>query len=76
MSSGLWKKAGWEKKWAEDHFTHFAPMFEIGNEIDFVLSEAKRLRLRYPGIQVAPMLYRVEDNLLYIIGENDLEKVD
>ena len=44
-------------------------MFEIGNEIDFVLSEVKRLRSDYPGVQVAPMLYRVEDNLLYLIRE-------
>ncbi len=50
---------------------HNAPMFEIGNEIDFVLSEAKRLRLRYPGIKVVPMLYRVEASLLSFIGEND-----
>ena len=48
---------------------HFAPIFEIGNEIDFVLSEAKRLRLRYPKIQVVPLFYRVEDNLLYLINE-------
>ncbi len=48
---------------------HFAPMFEIGNEIDFVLSEAKRLRLRYPKVRVAPLLYRVEDNLLYQLKE-------
>jgi carbonic anhydrase len=39
---------------------HFAPMFEIGTEVDFVLSEAKRLR--YPRIQVAPLLNRIEDN--------------
>ena len=45
-------------------------MFEIGNEIDFILSEVKRLRLRYPGIPVAPMLYRVEDNRLYLIEES------
>ena len=68
---GLVENAGWEKEWAEEHFMHFAPMFEIGNEIDFLLSEAKRLRLRYPGIQVAPLLYRVEDNLLYLVKENE-----
>lgn len=44
-------------------------MFEIGNEVDFVLSEAKRLRLRYPKIIVAPLLYKVEDNRLYLIRE-------
>lgn len=67
---GLVENAGWEKKLAEEHFTRFAPMFEIVNEIDFVLSEAKRLRLSYPKVQVAPLLYRVEDNLLYLIKDD------
>lgn len=66
---GLVENAGWDPEWAEQHFTHFAPMFEIGNEVDFVLSEAKRLRLRYPKIQVAPLMYKVEDNLLYQVKE-------
>jgi carbonic anhydrase len=66
---GLVDKAGWEREWATEHFIHFAPMFEIGNEINFVLSEAKRLRLRYPKIQVAPLFYRVEDNRLYLVKE-------
>lgn len=67
--NGLVENAGWDPEWAEQHFTHFAPMFEVGNEIDFVLSESKRLRLRYPKIQVVPLLYKVEDNLLYQIRE-------
>jgi carbonic anhydrase len=67
---GLVDNAGWSRESAEEHFMHFAPMFEIGNEIDFVLSESKRLRLRYPKIQVAPLLYQVEDNLLYLLNEN------
>src|SRR5512143_811754 len=67
---GLIENAGWEPELAEQHFMNFAPMFEIGNEVDFVLSEAKRLRLRYPKIQVVPLLYKVEDNLLYQIRES------
>ena len=66
---GLVEGAGWERERAEEHFLHFAPVFEIGNEIDFVSSEAKRLRLRYPKIIIAPMLYRMEDNRLYLIQE-------
>ena len=66
---GLVERAGWELARAEEHFYHFAPMFEVGNEIDFVLSEAKRLRLRYPRCLVAPLLYRVEDNRLYGLTE-------
>ena len=67
---GLVETAGWQPQAAEEHFDQFEPMFEIDNEIDFVLSEVKRLRLRYPKILVAPLLYRVEDNRLYLIQEN------
>lgn len=68
--NGLVENAGWEREQAEEHFMQLAPLFEIGNEVDFVLSEANRLRLRYPKIHVAPLLYKVEDNLLYQIPEN------
>lgn len=67
--SGLVATAGWKREAAEEHFNQFAPMFEISNEIDFTLSEVQRLRLRSPAILVAPLLYRVEDNLLYLIRE-------
>ncbi len=67
---GLVNQAGWTAEMAEEHFFHYAPMFEIGNEVDFIISEVKRLRLRYPKVQVAPMMYRVEDNRLYLIDEN------
>jgi carbonic anhydrase len=67
---GLIDAAGWSPESAEEHFLHFAPMFEIGDETDFILSEVKRLRLRYPRISIAPLLYRVEDNRLYLIDED------
>jgi carbonic anhydrase len=62
--------AGVTTSMAEEQFMSFAPMFEIGNEIEFAVSEAKRLRLKYPKILIAPMHYRVEDNLLYLIKED------
>jgi len=68
--NGLVDKAGWDRQFAEEHFNQFAPMFEIGNEIDFVLSEADRIRMRYPKVIVAPLLYKVEDNRLYQIRES------
>ncbi len=67
---GLVELAGWSVPQAEEHFMSYAPMFEIGNEIDFVLNETKRLRLRYPKILIAPLLYRIEDNRLYQIKES------
>ncbi len=66
---GLVENAGWEKEKALEHFLNYAPMFEIGNEIDFVLLEVARLRLRYPKITIVPMLYKVDDNRLYLIRE-------
>jgi carbonic anhydrase len=68
--NGLVEASGWDREQAEEHFLHFAPMFEIGNETDFIMSEVKRLRMRYPKIKIAPMLYKVEDNKLYLIKES------
>lgn len=67
--SGLVKYAGWDKESAEDHFTKSAPLFEIGTDIDFVLSEAKQLRLKYPKVTIAPIHYNVENKRLYLIEE-------
>ena len=62
FTKGLVETAGWDKEQAEEHFAVFAPMFEIGNETDSILSETKRLRLCYPKIKIAPMLYSVDAN--------------
>lgn len=66
---GLVENAGWDVTQAESHFMSFAPMFEIENEVEFLISETKRLRERYPRVVVAPLFYRVEDNCLYLIDE-------
>ncbi len=64
---GLIEGAGWDAQSAEEHFDRFVPVFEIGNEMDFVSSEAKRLKTKYPKIVIVPLIYRIEDNLLYMI---------
>lgn len=73
--NGLVQAAGWTQQQAEDHFMQFAPIFEVGKKEDdeekFILSETKRLRKLYPKIKIAPMLYLVEDNKLYLIKENE-----
>lgn len=66
---GMVENAGWEREKAEEHFMQFAPMYEIGNETDFVLSETKRLGSRYPKVVIAPMLYLVSENKLYLLKE-------
>ena len=66
---GLVNTAGWTQERAEEHFGNFAPMFEIGNALEFVVNEAKRLRVKYPKIVVAPLFYDVDNNKLYMIKE-------
>ena len=60
---------GWTKEAAEEHFDRHAPEHEIGVESDFVRSEAKRLRSLYPKIEVAPLLYRIEDDSVVLLRE-------
>ncbi|MFZ5802493.1 MAG: carbonic anhydrase [Candidatus Omnitrophota bacterium] len=65
---GLVERAGWAHKDAEDHFMNLAPLHELDNEMDFVLSEADRLTRKYPKILVASLYYQVEDNQLYCLS--------
>lgn len=67
--NGLKNKAGWAVDKAEEHFTQLSPMYEIGNVVDFILVETKRLRFQYPKITISPLIYLVEDNKFYIIKE-------
>jgi carbonic anhydrase len=67
---GLVDRAGWNAEAALEHFTRYAPLFETGNEVDFILSETRRLRLQYPKITIVPMMYLVEDNRIYLINED------
>ncbi|HEY2376803.1 MAG TPA: carbonic anhydrase [Gemmatimonadaceae bacterium] len=62
---GMVASAGWDRARAERHFAESAPKFGIRDEVEFVLQEAARLCAIYPKIQVAPLLYKVDDDLLY-----------
>jgi len=62
---GLMDAAGWDEARAVKHFEDSAPKFGMRDEVEFVLREAARLRAIYPRIDIVPLLYRVEDDLLY-----------
>lgn len=64
---GLSKNAGWEKSRAEEHFMNYAPIFEIDNELEFVVKESKRLAEKYPLVKVVPLYYSIADNKLSMI---------
>jgi len=66
---GLMDAAWWDEARAVKHFEDSAPKFGIRDEVDFVVKEAARLRAIYPRINVVPLLYRVEDDLLYQLKE-------
>jgi len=68
---GLIDAAGWDEARAIRHFDDSAPKFAIRDEVDFVIREADRLRAIYPRIEVVPLLYRVEDDLLYQLNAED-----
>lgn len=70
---GLEENAGWTTARAEQYFIDHSPMFEINNEIDFILSETRRLSEKYPKVTIAPLLYKVEDNRLYLIKDDQPE---
>ncbi|WP_299582277.1 hypothetical protein [uncultured Sunxiuqinia sp.] len=61
---GMAANAGWEKDTAQMHFENLSPFFEIGNSIDFLVAEARRLRRRYPKVTVAPLYYSAKTSNL------------
>lgn len=67
---GLENSAGWNKEKATEYFETNVGKYDIGNEIDFILNQASQLRKIFPKIVVAPLIYLVEDNKLYLIKEN------
>ena len=62
---GLVEHGGWDQARAEKHFSDSIGKFGIREEVEFVMREAERLRTLYPRVTVVPLLYRVEDDLLY-----------
>ncbi|PID57664.1 MAG: carbonic anhydrase [Ignavibacteriae bacterium] len=67
--TGLTNTCDWESNTAEEHFHSYAPILEISDSVDFTLNEVIRLRMKYPNIIIAPMMYIVEDRKLYFIDE-------
>lgn len=66
---GLVKSAQWSASKATQEFAKNEPIFEIHDEVEFIMDQTRLLRKMYPPIVVVPMLYKVEDNLLYLIKE-------
>ncbi len=66
---GLVKNIGWTKEYAIEHFNSCKPLFGIEHEADFSFEQCKILGKKYPKLNFLPLVYKVEDNLLYLIQE-------
>ncbi len=66
---GLVENGGWSADEAGAFFDANAAQFEIEDPMEFVQSEARRLRLRYPALTVAPLMYSVREGALYQVVE-------
>ncbi len=69
--SGLVENAGWDRRSAEEHFDEHASRYEIGESVEFMHFEARRVRATYSDIIVAPLSYSTCDGKLYQILEGD-----
>ncbi|MFV0365968.1 MAG: hypothetical protein ACK5JS_05610 [Mangrovibacterium sp.] len=67
---GMVRNAGWKVEDARSHFEGLAPFFEIGNSIDFILSESARIQKRYPDVTVAHLFFDVNSKQLSQIVED------
>jgi len=56
--------AGWARSAAEQHFDHWSDLFAIDDPASFAAVEAARLRIRYPKIPVAALLYDTAEEML------------
>lgn len=66
---GLVDWGGCDEEAASRQFARHAKGYEIGDPLEFVVSEAARIQSYYPRIMVAPLLYTVEDDRLTQITE-------
>jgi len=64
---GMVRNAGWDKTRALEYFRQKEQECTILKETDYIYNQAEELSREFPGVKVIPMLYRIEDNLLYLI---------
>lgn len=67
---GLSERGGWKAAQAGIHFSAMSPKFRKYDMIESVVSNAGLLRSMYPNTVVTPLVYSVDDGLLYLIRES------
>ena len=64
----LEKEHGWKHSDALLHYKKGVDKYAIMDEVDSVLTMAQSLESKYDNLLVVPMIYILEDNLLYLIN--------
>jgi anti-anti-sigma regulatory factor len=72
--SALTGKHGWSDDQAHSFFDEHASSREIDDAIDFAVKESRRLSNLFRGLKVVPMLFMLEDNLVYLVKDWVREK--
>ena len=67
--SGLEAALKWTPEKAGELFDSNVDQFNIGTVVPFTLQETVRLRSKFPGVIIAPLLYDVSNGKLYVIRE-------
>lgn len=67
---GLSERGGWNAAQAGLHFSTMCPSLSKNDVVGSVISSAGLLRSMYPKFMVAPLVYNVDDGLLYIVRES------
>lgn len=67
--TGLADKHGWAQSQAQEFFDQHAASREISDAIDFSLKEARRLERLFRGLKIVPMMFMLEDNMLYLVKD-------
>lgn len=67
---GLSEGGGWKAAQAGLHFSVMCPKFRKDDVVESVVSSVGLLRSMYPNTVIAPLVYNVDDGLLYIIRES------
>ena len=60
---------GWTEQEAKRFFDKHASSREISDAIDFSVKEARRLTRLFNGARIVPMMFMLEDNMLYLVKD-------
>ena len=63
------KITAWSKKNASEYFKKNVPICEIGDQEEFTVNEATRLKEKFPNALIAPMLFNVDKGDLCLLQE-------